>query len=210
MDAIFEFLFKFRSFVFEQGELAFAAPASLRLWIGVAGVVAASAVATYTIARGRSTVVDRGVMAGLRVALLGLLVFCLLQPTLVLSTVVPQQNFVGVLIDDSRSMGLENQDGTARSDFVTEAFTPEESDLLARLQERFVLRFFRFSDVATRIDGLEELSFDGTRDITLASGEIRRWVQDGDDIYLRAHGRREGFAPIGFGDCCARMVAGAK
>ena len=162
MDAIFEFLFKFRSFVFEQGELAFAAPASLRLWIGVAGVVAASAVATYTIARGRSTVVDRGVMAGLRVALLGLLVFCLLQPTLVLSTVVPQQNFVGVLIDDSRSMGLENQDGTARSDFVTEAFTPEESDLLARLQERFVLRFFRFSDVATRIDGLEELSFDGT------------------------------------------------
>lgn len=162
MDEIFEFLFKFRSFVFEQGELAFGAPASLRLWLGVAGVVAASAVATYTIARGRSTVVDRGIMAGLRVALLGLLVFCLMQPTLVLSTVVPQQNFVGVLVDDSRSMGLENQDGTVRADFVAQAFTPEESDLLARLQERFVLRFFRFSDVATRFDGLDELTFDGT------------------------------------------------
>lgn len=57
---------------------------------------------------------------------------------------------------------------------------------------------------------IAELSFDGTRDITLASGEIRRWVQDGDDIFLRAHGRREGYAAIGFGDCCARMVAGAK
>ncbi len=55
---------------------------------------------------------------------------------------------------------------------------------------------------------IAELSFDGTRDITLNSGEIRRWVQDGDDIYLRAHGRREGYAAIGFGDCCARMVAG--
>ena len=55
---------------------------------------------------------------------------------------------------------------------------------------------------------IAELSVDGTRDITLASGEIRRWVQDGDDIYLRAHGRREGYAVIGFGDCCARMVTG--
>lgn len=55
---------------------------------------------------------------------------------------------------------------------------------------------------------IAELSFDGTRDITLASGEIRRWVQDGDDIVLRAHGRREGFVGIGFGDCCGRMMAG--
>ncbi len=54
---------------------------------------------------------------------------------------------------------------------------------------------------------IAELSFDGTRDITLASGEIRRWVQDGDDIILRAHGWRAGFAAIGFGDCRARMVA---
>ncbi len=55
---------------------------------------------------------------------------------------------------------------------------------------------------------IAELTFDGTRDITLSSGETRRWVQDGDDIYLRAHGKRAGYASIGFGDCCARMVAG--
>jgi uncharacterized membrane protein len=162
MDAIFEFLFKYRSLVWEQGDFVFGAPASTRLWLGVAGLLAASAVATYTIARGKSTVADRGIMAGLRVALLGLIVFCLMQPTLVLSTVVPQQNFVGVLIDDSRSMGLENADGSLRTDFVAEAFGPE-SDLLAELSERFVLRFFRFSDVATRIDALDELTFDGTR-----------------------------------------------
>ncbi|MGD8281985.1 MAG: vWA domain-containing protein, partial [Gemmatimonadota bacterium] len=163
MDAIFEFLLKYRPLVFEQGEFAFGAPASMRLWLGVVGLVAASAVATYTIARGKSTVADRGIMAGLRVALLGLLVFCLMQPTLVLSTVVPQQNFVGVLIDDSRSMELENEDGTLRSDFVAEAFTPEASDLLQQLSDRFVLRFFRFSDVATRIESLDELAYDGTR-----------------------------------------------
>jgi uncharacterized membrane protein len=162
MDAIFEFLFKYRDLVFEQGEFAFGAPASVRLWLGIAGLVGASAVATYTIARGKSTVTDRAVMASLRVALLGILVFCLMQPTLVISTVVPQQNFVGVLVDDSRSMGLENEDGTVRSDFVAEAFTPGESELLDDLAERFVLRFFRFSDAADRIDGLEELTYDGT------------------------------------------------
>jgi uncharacterized membrane protein len=161
MDAIFEFLFKYRSLAFEQGEIVFGAPASVRLWLGLAGLLAASAVATYTIARGRSSVADRGIMAGLRVALLALLVFCLMQPTLVLSTVVPQQNFVGVLIDDSRSMALENEDGTDRSDFITSAFGAD-SELLTALSDRFVLRFFRFSDLARRIDGLEELTFDGT------------------------------------------------
>ncbi len=163
MDAIFEFLLKYRPIVFEQAEFAFGAPASMRLWLGLAGLVAASAVATYTIARGRSTVADRGIMAGLRVALLAVLVFCLMQPTLVLSTVVPQQNFVGVLVDDSRSMRLENEDGSVRSDFVREAFTPGESELLQQLSDRFVLRFFRFADGASRIDALEALTFDGTR-----------------------------------------------
>lgn len=162
MDAIFEFLFKYRPLLFEQGDLGFAAASSFRLWLGVLGLVGASAVATYTIARGRSTVADRGIMAGLRVALLAVLVFCLMQPVLVLSTVVPQQNFVGVLLDDSRSMDLENADGTVRSDFIAEAFTPGESELLTELADRFVLRFFRFSDVAGRIDGLQELTFTGT------------------------------------------------
>jgi hypothetical protein len=31
-----------------------------------------------------------------------------------------------------------------RSGFYEEAFTPEQSSLLAALSERFVLRFFRF------------------------------------------------------------------
>jgi uncharacterized membrane protein len=162
MEGFFEFLFKYRSIVFEQGEFGFGAPASTRTMLGVAGLLAASAVATYTIARGKSTVADRGIMAGLRVALIGVLVFCLMQPMLTLSTVVPQQNFVGVLLDDSRSMLLQDTDGTVRNSFLPEAFTPGESDLLEELSERFVLRFFRFSDVARRIGGLQEMTFDGT------------------------------------------------
>ncbi|MEQ1857214.1 MAG: hypothetical protein ABL963_12115 [Longimicrobiales bacterium] len=162
MDGLFEFFFKYRQIIFEQGEFAFAAPTSVRTWLGIAAVVAASAVATYTIARGRSTILDRGIMAGLRVALVGVLAFCLMQPTLTLSTVVPQQNFVGVLLDDSRSMLLQDENGVPRNQFIADAFTPEQSELLTELSERFVLRFFRFSDVARRMDGLGEMTFDGT------------------------------------------------
>ena len=108
MSRIFEFLFKYRPLVFEQGEFAFGAPGSVRFWLMVGAVVGAGAVASYTLARGKSSVMDRGIMATLRVMLLAVLVFALLQPALILSTIVPQQNFLGVLIDDSRSMGLRH------------------------------------------------------------------------------------------------------
>ena len=162
MDSIFEFLFKYRPLVFEQGDLTFAAPGSTRLWLVAAGVVGAATVASYTIARGKSTVVDRRIMSGLRVVLFALLVFCLMQPILILSTVVPQQNFVGVLIDDSQSMLLPDADGTPRTSFLEEVFDPDQSELLTALSDRFALRFFRFSDVASRIDGPRELTFNGT------------------------------------------------
>ncbi|HSG09210.1 MAG TPA: glutamine amidotransferase [Longimicrobiales bacterium] len=162
MDRLFEFLFKYRPLVFEQGDFAFTAPSSVRLWILAAGLAGILAVATYTVARGKAGRGERTAMAALRVALLAILVFSLLRPALILSTVVPQQNFLGILIDDSRSMQLPDQDGRPRSDFVAQAFTPGESALLEELADRFTLRFFRFSSATTRLDDLAELTYGGT------------------------------------------------
>jgi fumarylacetoacetase len=53
---------------------------------------------------------------------------------------------------------------------------------------------------------LMELSNDGARTIALASGETRTFVEDGDEVIFRAHSRRSGFVPIGFGECRARIV----
>jgi fumarylacetoacetase len=48
----------------------------------------------------------------------------------------------------------------------------------------------------------------GGRDpITLASGETRRFLEDGDEVILRAHASRPGFAMIGFGDCRGVITA---
>jgi fumarylacetoacetase len=53
---------------------------------------------------------------------------------------------------------------------------------------------------------LLELSADGARQTALASGEIRSFLEDGDEVIFRAHCRRPGFATIGFGECRARIV----
>jgi fumarylacetoacetase len=48
---------------------------------------------------------------------------------------------------------------------------------------------------------LLETTQGGKRPIALASGEERRFLEDGDEVLLRARARREGFAAIGFGEC---------
>ncbi len=48
---------------------------------------------------------------------------------------------------------------------------------------------------------LLEATQGGRRPIALASGEERRFLEDGDEVFLRACARREGFATIGFGEC---------
>ncbi len=53
---------------------------------------------------------------------------------------------------------------------------------------------------------LSEQSLDGNRTITLASGETRSFLEDGDEAIFRAHCAKAGFAAIGFGECRARIV----
>src|SRR6266404_620051 len=53
---------------------------------------------------------------------------------------------------------------------------------------------------------LMELSADGARTITLASGETRTFVENGDEVIFRAHCRKAGHVPIGFGECRARII----
>lgn len=162
MERLFEALFKYRPLLFQEGDLTFATPWPMALLVIAAAAVAVLAVATYGTARGRASAGDRTVLGTLRLAALGVLTFCLMQPTLILSSTVPQRNFVGILVDDSRSMTLPGEDGRPRSAFAVESFGAD-APLVEALAERFALRFFRFADDAGRIPGPEALAWDGTR-----------------------------------------------
>jgi fumarylacetoacetase len=53
---------------------------------------------------------------------------------------------------------------------------------------------------------LLEITEGGKKPIELASGEVRKFLEDGDEIILRGRCRREGFASIGFGECRGKVV----
>lgn len=162
-ESLFEILFKYRPLVFREGDFAFTAPAPVTAIVGATVLLAAPALLSYAFARGRSGRADRFVLSGLRLGALAVLGFCLLRPALVLSTVIPQQTFLGVLVDDSRSMGIRDGGEEPRSAFVERHFGASDSPLLDELARQFELRFFRFSSGAGRISDVSELDYQGTR-----------------------------------------------
>jgi fumarylacetoacetase len=53
---------------------------------------------------------------------------------------------------------------------------------------------------------LLETTEGGKNPVVLASGEQRRFLEDGDEVILRARAAREGFVTIGFGECRASIL----
>jgi len=54
---------------------------------------------------------------------------------------------------------------------------------------------------------LLELTWRGTEPVHLPGGEIRRFLEDGDEVIFRARAERAGFAVLGFGECRGTIMA---
>ena len=54
---------------------------------------------------------------------------------------------------------------------------------------------------------LLEITVGGKQPVELASGEVRKFLEDGDEIILRARCQRDGAASIGFGECRGKIIA---
>ena len=164
-ETIFQFLFEYRPHVFRQGDFRFAPPAGATLAAVV--VVAALAIAfiSYRLIHSRVQWRERAVLGALRIAALGLILFCIFRPVLIVKAAVTQQNVVGVLIDDSRSMQLPatNQTAGSRADFVRTTFANPDSPVIKALSERFLIRTFRFSSSTARVGMASDLTFTGTQ-----------------------------------------------
>jgi uncharacterized membrane protein len=160
-DWLFQLFFEYRPSVFAQGELRFAPAAGAYLAAAVAAVALVIAAYSYRTRAARANVRDRVVLLSLRVALLGLVVLCLFRPVLVVTAAVPQQNVVGVLLDDSRSMQIADVDGAPRAEYVRREFGARESGTLRALSDKFLVRTFRFSRATSRLDDQSALTFEG-------------------------------------------------
>ena len=110
MSWLFNLLFKYPAFVFRQGDFTFATSRTGMLVLTLVAAVAAASLITYRGIKSPGHPRERVVLVAIRLALLLLIVFCLFRPSLILRAAVPQQNFLGVLIDDSRSMTIADTD----------------------------------------------------------------------------------------------------
>jgi uncharacterized membrane protein len=162
LEKLFRFLFKYPPLMFQQGDFSWGLSRAVLLVVGAVAAAAVVALFTYRGVSAASRTRDRVVLVGLRVAALVVLLFCLFRPTLVLKAAVPQQNFLGVLVDDSRSMSIADRDGQTRGAFVQQQFGTADSPLLRALSQRFVLRFFSFSSSSDRVAGAANLKYGGT------------------------------------------------
>ncbi|MEP7118279.1 MAG: vWA domain-containing protein [Acidobacteriota bacterium] len=162
LDTLSRLLLGVRWVVFDQGELRFAPPAGATLAAMLAVVAVGAAVVAYQRAPRRLTTRDRWVLTGLRTALVGVLLLCLMRPMLVLRAAVPHQNVVGVLLDDSRSMRIADLNGQPRSSYVQQEFGSPDAGLRKALGERFTVRTLRFAGSLGPAPTGEDLTFTGS------------------------------------------------
>ena len=160
-DAIFRFFFSLSPVVFSQGEYRFAPTTGSYVAVALVLAGAALTIVAYRAGRGRKR--DRVALAGIRLAILTIILICLFRPLLVVRAASPQQNFLAVLLDDSRSMQIADVDGQPRGAYVKNEFGAADRGLLKTLSDRFTVRTFRFSNTATRSTQESDLTFSGSQ-----------------------------------------------
>jgi uncharacterized membrane protein len=162
LESLFQFLFEYRPNVFRQGAFRFAPPAGAPMAAAVIIAGLLIAFVSYRVLRSRIEWRQRAVLGALRIAAIAIVLFCLFRPVLIVRAAVAQQNVVGILIDDSRSMQLTDENGS-RADLIKSTFANPDSPIMKALSDRFLVRTFRFSSGTSRVSAPGDFTFAGTQ-----------------------------------------------
>jgi uncharacterized membrane protein len=176
-DSIFEWLFKFNSSNFSEGEFVLQAGRALYPFIFLALALFAAFIFIYLISNIYTSARSKAISIALKSVALILLCIPLLEPTLLMPDIVPNENFLAVLVDDSASMTIKDgQFGETRQDDAKHILLNEENGLISDLEENFKVRYYSFGDEVTRIDSIEYLTGDG--DETNLATALQRVLSD--------------------------------
>jgi uncharacterized membrane protein len=151
---MFELLFKYPLSIFHKGQFVFLTP--WPLWLMAIGILAAAGLLFWQVRR------SHGMLSGLRpmaiwvleTCMVALILFLLWHPALSVATLRPQQNVVAVLVDDSRSMSINDASGTREA----AAKAVLNSGLLKSLGEKFQVRLYKFGKEPARVADLEQVT----------------------------------------------------
>lgn len=155
-----ETLFKFGGIQFAEGEIGLQAGFAALWWGGLVLAIIVFLVLRYRRMRAYATPRVRAVSLGLRLAALVLISLPLLEPTLITPDVVPDENFVAVLVDASESMSLpDGALGETRRDDASILLYDEQRGILNGIREDFKVRTYAFSKDAARTDSLNAVTY---------------------------------------------------
>src|SRR3989442_9466052 len=155
---IFETFFKYRPIIYAKGRLAFQLLGS-RGWF-ILLIIAAAAGAYYAY---RDIAWVKSVMGlvWVRATSCSVLSFIFLRPVLNISTVLPQESYLAVVIDNSESMKIKDDGQVSRAEQLQKQF--EATNFFKRLNDKFKVRTYRFDNAAERIERPEQVNFAGKR-----------------------------------------------
>jgi len=154
---MFEFFLKYPRSAYTRGH--FALLGAWPTWVLVLAIVAAAGGLAWLI-RSRmpeAAPMVRGwrawVIWGLQTLLAALVLVLLWQPAITVAELKPQQNIIAVLVDDSRSMAIQ-EDGSTRQAQAVKAL---QNGVLDSLGRSFQTRLYRVDDAPARIQDLKDL-----------------------------------------------------
>src|SRR5437016_10047319 len=155
---IFEFFFKYKPIIYAKGHLAFQLLGS-RAWF-ILFIIAAGAGAYYAYRNVAHDKFSLGLVA-LRGITFTILAFIFLRPVLNISTVLPQESYLAVVIDNSKSMTIKDDGQTSRAEQLQKQL--ETTNFIKRISDKFKIRIYRFDESAQRIERTDQMTFAGKR-----------------------------------------------
>jgi len=160
---VWDFLFKYPAQMFSRGEIVL----SGSLWLYLALVAAAAVVIPTLLKYRRATrpiaAADRAVLTLARLVVVAILLLALFQPVLSVANIISERTTVAVLLDDSVSMRIADEDGAARAAFVHSAFHPDSGAVSKALGQHRDPVFFRFSSDVSTLGAGRSMTFAGAR-----------------------------------------------
>jgi uncharacterized membrane protein len=151
---MFEFLFKYPANIFHKGQFVLLTP--WPVWVLAIAILVAAGTLFWHVRR------NHGMLSGARPlaiwllesGLIALILFLLWHPALSIATLKPQQNVVAVLVDDSRSMSINDESGTREA----AAQAALNSGLLKGLTDKFQVRLYKFGKDPERIQKADQMT----------------------------------------------------
>lgn len=179
----FERLFKFNQLNFSEGELGFLqGNQQVLMWVLIALGIAALFAVVYFTTNAFASTRARSLSLSLRITALALLMLPLLEPVLIMPDVIPDDNFVAVVVDASESMRI--QDETAGVERLARAneLLFDEAGIIPGLEEVFNVRYYTFDDRTERIDSVQHTSASG--EATNIAQALERVISDFNGVPL--------------------------